>query len=74
MPFLISRLFFTIIFNSFLFLFLIIGIQNSSNKSKVDLLLDETVELPVSFIMGLSFISGSILGSSININYKKTKR
>ena len=74
MSFLISKLFFNIIFHSSLFLFLIIGIQNSSNKSKVDFLLDETVELPISFIMGLSFISGSILGSSININFKKSKK
>ncbi len=74
MSFLISKLFFNIVFHSSLFLFLIIGIQNSSNKSKVDFLLDETVELPISFIMGLSFISGSILGSSMNINFKKTKK
>ena len=71
MSFLISKLFYTIVFHSFLFLFLIIGIQNSSNKSKFNFLLDETVELPVSFIMGLSFISGSILGSLINIDSKK---
>ena len=74
MSFLISKFFFTIVFNSCLFLFLIMGIQNSSNKSKVDLLLDETVELPISFIIGLSFISGSILGSSINVNFNKTKK
>ena len=73
MSFLISKFIFTIVFNSFLFLFLIIGIQNSSNKSKVDFVLDETVELPISFIVGLSFISGSILGSSINININKKK-
>lgn len=73
MTFLINKFFFTIIFHSCLFIFLIIGIQNSSNKSKVDFLLDETVELPISFILGLSFISGSILGSSINISFKKTK-
>ena len=74
MSFLISKLFFTLVFHLSLFLFLIIGIQNSSNKSKVDFLLDETVELPISFIIGLSFISGSILGSSMNINFKKTKK
>ena len=73
MSFLISKLFFTVVFNSSLFLFLIIGIQNSSNKSNVDFLLDETVELPISFIMGLSFISGSILGSSIDIISNKAK-
>ncbi len=71
MSFLISKLFYTIVFHSFLFLFLIIGIQNSSNKSKVNFLLDETVELPVSFILGLSFISGSILGSTIRIDFNK---
>ncbi len=71
MSFLISKLFYTIVFHSFLFLFLIIGIQNSSNKSKVNFLLDETVELPVSFILGLSFISGSILGSTMRIDFNK---
>ena len=70
----LKKLLGTFIFNSCLFLLLIIGIQNSSNKSKVDFLIDETVELPISFIIGLSFISGSILGSSININFKKTKK
>jgi len=44
-------------------LILFIGIQNSSNKSKVDLLIDKTIELPISFIVGSSFILGSISGS-----------
>jgi len=65
MNFLIKKIFFTAIFNSCLFLFLFIGIQNSSNKSKVNLLIDETIELPISFIVGSSFILGSILGSFI---------
>ncbi len=63
MSFLIKKLFLAIIFNSCLFLVLFIGIQNSSNKSKVDLLIDETIELPISFIVGSNFILGSILGS-----------
>ena len=65
MSFLIKKIFFTVIFNSCLFLLLFIGIQNSSNKSKVDLLIDETIELPISFILGSNFILGSILGSFI---------
>jgi len=66
----IKKIFFTAIFNSCLFVFLFIGIQNSSNKSKVNLLIDETIELPISFIVGSSFILGSILGSFnvLNIN------
>ena len=61
-----------IFFNSSLFLILIVGIQNSSSKSKVDFLINETVKLPLSFIIGTSFITGSILGSLLpTINFKK---
>ena len=63
MSFLIKKLFLAVIFNSCLFLALFIGIQNSANKSKVNLLIDETIELPISFIVGSSFILGSIIGS-----------
>ena len=45
-----------------------IGIQNSSQKRKINLLITETIKLPISFIVGVSFISGSISGSFININ------
>ncbi len=68
MRLLIKKILLTTIFNSCLFVLLFIGIQNSSNKSKVDLLLDETIELPISFIVGSSFILGSILGSFIVLN------
>ena len=64
----IKKIFFPITFNTILFLFLIIGIQNSSNKSKVNFLINETVSLPVSFIIGLSFISGSVIGNTLHIN------
>ena len=58
------------IFNSCLFVLLFIGIQNSSNKSKVDFLINETIELPISFLVGSSFILGSIIGSLIDLNIK----
>ena len=64
----IKKLFFTAIFNSCLFAILFIGIQNSSNKSKVNFLINETIELPISFVVGSSFILGSILGSFIDFN------
>ena len=63
MSFLIKKLFLAVIFNSCLFVVLFIGIQNSSNKNKVDLFIDETIELPISFIVGSSFILGSIFGN-----------
>ena len=56
-------------FNFCLFLLLMIGIQNSSNKSKVNFLINETVKLPISFIIGSSFIGGSIIGSIFNLNF-----
>ena len=65
MSLLIKKLILGVVFNSCLFLALFIGIQNSSNKSKVDLLIDKTIELPISFVVGSSFILGSILGSFI---------
>ena len=58
-----KKLFFNFLFNLSLFTFLIIGIQNSNQKNKINLLINETVELPTSFIIGVSFISGSLLSS-----------
>ena len=64
----IKKLLHSAIFNSCLFVLLFIGIQNSSNKSKVDFLINETIELPISFLVGTSFILGSILGSFVDLN------
>ena len=71
MPLLFKKIIFALIFNSCLFFLLIIGIQNSSIKSKVNFLINETVKLPISFIIGASFISGSLIGSFFNINLTK---
>ena len=71
---LFKKLLFTIILNSALFLLLIIGIQNSSNRSKVKLIIGESVSLPISFIVGISFISGSISGGLLTINSNKLKK
>ena len=70
MSFFIRKLTLAVIFNSCLFLILFIGIQNSSNKNKVDLLIDETIELPISFIVGSSFILGSLIGNWIDLSIK----
>ena len=53
------------IFNICLFTILMVSIQNSAKKSKVNLLVNETIKLPISFIVGVSFISGSIIGTSL---------
>ena len=64
----IKKFFYSAIFNSCLFAILLIGIQNSSNKSKVNFLINETIKLPISFVVGSSFILGSILGSVFVFN------
>ena len=70
MNFLLKKFVFAAIFNTCLFLILFIGIQNSSNKSKVNFLINETIELPISFIVGTSFILGSFLGNFLVLNIK----
>ena len=68
-----KKLFFSITFNSCLFLLLIIGIQNSSIKRKVNLFKNESIALPISFIVGVSFITGSITGSFVPIFFDNKK-
>ena len=69
----IKKFFFNLLINSTFFLVLIIGIQNSIKKQKVNFLSTQTIELPLGFIVGVSFISGSLVGSltSINDSFKK---
>ena len=65
----LQKIIFTLTFNICLFLILIVGIQNSSNKEKINFLIGESIPLPISFIMGSSFITGSILGSFFSLNH-----
>ncbi len=68
MFFQLKRLILIFTFNFSLFLLLMIGIQNSSTKKKVNLFFNDTIALPISFIVGISFISGSFTGNLLNIN------
>ena len=69
----IKKILFTIIFNSCLFSLLVIGLQNNSNKTRVNLLIEETVKLPLGFIVGSSFITGSIIGNFFNFGLDNKK-
>ena len=71
MQFLFKKVILSFLFNASLFLVLIIGIQNSSNKGKVNFSINETITLPISFIIGTSFISGSVTGTLISLIYGK---
>ena len=71
--FILKKSLFTLLFNSSLFLILMIGIQNSSSKKKANLLISETVNLPIGFIVGFSFISGSITGSLLEFGIRSNR-
>tara|TARA_B100000963_G_C22281467_1_gene517312 strand:- start:10 stop:225 length:216 start_codon:yes stop_codon:yes gene_type:complete len=67
----IKKLIFTFYLNISLLVALIIVIQNSSNKYKVNLIFMDSIELPLSFIVGSSFICGSFTSGVFNIILKK---
>lgn len=73
MNFSIKKFFFSISFNLSLFLVLIIGLQNSSNKSRINLLFNETVKLPIGFTIGISFITGNVIGNLLPLDYRHKK-
>ena len=74
MIFLLKKVLFIITLNSALFLLLIVGIQNSSERTKVKLIIGETVSLPISFIIGISFIAGSVSSNLLIIKYINNKK
>ena len=69
MIFRLQQLIFIFSYNFSLFLLLMIGIQNSSIRKNVNLIITETITLPISFIIGVSFISGSLTGNLLKIDF-----
>ena len=67
----IKKIIFILTFNISLFLILMIGIQNSSSKKRVNFIAVNTIDLPVSFIVGISFITGTFVGSFLTLNLNK---
>ena len=70
----LKKIIFDLTFNLSLFLLLMIGIQNSTESRRVNLILKQTVKLPVSFIIGISFISGSLTGSTLTSTFMNQKQ
>ena len=73
MPIQLKKIFVNFTINLSFFLMLMLGIQNSSEKRKVNFLKSDTVQLPVSFIVGVSFICGSLGGYFISLNSNKER-
>ena len=67
----LKKIIFSLTFNLSLFLLLIVGIQNSSKREKIFFFNIQSVSLPISFIIGMSFISGTFVGDCLNFNRKK---
>ena len=72
---------YSLLLNFIFLLLLLVGIQNSNKREKVNLIQYETIYLPVSFIAGTSFIFGSVYGGIIfsslrfiNMKNKVSKR
>ena len=55
----------SLLINIFLVFFLLFAIQNSQEKKVAKIFNKETIELPISFVLGTSFIAGSLTGSFI---------
>ena len=55
----------SLLINTFLLFFLLFTIQNSQEKKVTKIFNRETIELPVSFILGTSFVAGSLSGGFI---------
>ena len=70
----LKKLFFALTFNASLFVLLMVGIQNSSESRKLNLILSQTVKLPIAFIIGVSFISGSLTGSIFTNTFMNQKQ
>ena len=69
MLFRLQQVLFIFSYNLSLFLILMIGIQNSSIRKNVNLMITETITLPISFIIGVSFISGSLTGNLLKMDF-----
>ncbi len=66
MPIKVKSISLNILINLVFFTLLIISIQNNE-KMKINLIFGETILLPISFITGTSFITGSLAGFLMNI-------
>ena len=73
--FILSNIF-SLLINIFLIFFMLFAIQNNHEKKKVKVLEMESIELPISFILGSSFIAGSFSGNLIYtiLRFKKIKK
>jgi len=63
----LKNLFVNLLSNTLVLLLFFLLIQNSNNKTSVNFLKFKSVEIPISLVMGISFIAGSSIGTALCI-------
>ncbi len=63
MPSKVSVLFLNLLINFVMFSLLFLGVQNANKKNAINFLSYQSVEMPLGFILGVSFILGTTTGS-----------
>ncbi len=63
MPSKVSFLFLNLLVNFVMFSLLFLGVQNANKKNSINFLSYQSVEMPLGFILGVSFILGTNTGS-----------
>ena len=62
MPSKVSVLFLNLLVNFIMFSLLFLGVQNANKKNAINFLSYKSVEMPLGFILGVSFIFGTTSG------------
>ena len=62
MPSKVSVLFLNLLLNFIMFSLLFLGVQNANKKNAINFLSYKSVEMPLGFILGVSFIIGTTTG------------
>ena len=67
----VKNTFSNFVFSLLLFSLLLIGTQNSTKSSRINLIFNETINLPIGFLVGSSFVFGYFLGGLFFVSKKK---
>ena len=69
----VKDLFKNLFSNSLILLLFFLLIQNANSKTSVNFLKFKSVQIPISLVIGIGFIAGSSIGSTLYIFSKEDK-
>ncbi len=68
------RIFFlNLIVNLTILTLVFLGVQNAHKKNAIKFLFYKSIDMPLGFILGISFITGTSTGSTLTNIYRKTR-